>query len=172
MDPTKEELDQQIREIASSIHDKAGQLEEELGERYDSVKQTLDKTVDTVTTAVKMIAPQVLIRSHPLLAAGSALLTGFYVAHRITRKQKPMQVVMVNPHGTPIGPAQIMAAPKVERPEVRVLKTLAMTAIARFAGKEARKKLPHLSSQIQLVEDSLVGFVQARDPYSDRTPTV
>jgi hypothetical protein len=65
-----------------------------------------------------------------------------------------------------------MAAPKVERPEIRMLKNLAITAVARFAGKEARKKLPHLSSQIQLVEDSLVGFVQARDPLSDRTPTV
>lgn len=179
MDSKKEQLIEEIAQISKSVSEKADLLDEELSERYASVKKTLDNTLTTVTIATKALAPALLIRSHPWIATGSALVGGFLLAKKMTKERRDARWREVD--SLPYNPASYdegsetaetqrprQASAFVEKPgflarhpnEVRAVKNLALTALTRFAASKLKVRMPHLSEQISLAEVSVTSLLK------------
>ena len=171
MDSKKEQLIEEIEQITESVAEKASILEERLSDRYAGVKQTLDKTLSVVTTATKAIAPALIVRAHPWLATGSAIIGGALIARRMVRSHRIRRMERAALPASPVyGPTESAVPMYVATPqtgflarhsqEIKVVRNLALTALTRIAAKKLSRKLPHLTTQIQIVEESVAGFLR------------
>jgi ElaB/YqjD/DUF883 family membrane-anchored ribosome-binding protein len=160
----KEDLTREIEQLAQAIGMKAELLEEKVAERVETVRGSIERTGQAVGMVARAVVPTLLIRSHPWIATGSALLGGFWLAKHLIADRKTRRLersVSDIPTENRVrlvhAPTTVQGSSFLEKHsgEVRLVRNLVLSALTRYAGKRLRTKLPQFSSQITLAEQAV-----------------